>query len=366
MTARYWLALQRALGIGPAKSIALYEAVHDLSLLFSKKRSELLALGVPESAIEAIQNPDWDSIEADLTWAEQSGRVIITWQDSAYPKLLKQTAAPPMVLYVMGEISLLNSPQLAIVGSRNPTKIGAETAEQFAQYLAQAGVTITSGLAFGIDGASHRGALNANRDKVFIGKTIAVMGTGLNHIYPARHQALSEAILAQGGALVSEFAPNVKPRPENFPRRNRIISGVSLGVLVVEAALQSGSLITARYAMEQGREVFAIPGSIHNPLARGCHALLKQGAKLVETAQDIIEELGALYQASIQVVEPEYVVPELDSEYQFLLTCINYEPTTVDFIVARSGFTANVVSSMLLILELQGIISAVPGGYIRL
>ena len=366
MTARYWLALQQAPGIGPARSLALYETVKDLELLFSKKRDELLVLGVPESAIGAIQNPDWKAIEAELSWADQPGHALITWQDTAYPKLLKQIPAAPLVLYVAGEISLLNSPQFAIVGSRNPTKIGAETAEQFAKYLAQAGITITSGLALGIDGASHRGALTAKSEAAAIGKTIAVMGTGLNHIYPSRHQALSEAILAQGGALISEFPPHTKPKPENFPRRNRIISGMSMGVLVVEAALKSGSLITARYAMEQGREVFAIPGSIHNPLARGCHALLKQGAKLVETAQDIIEELGALYRVTEPAVESGYTELELDSEYQFLLTCINYEPTTVDFIVAQSGLSVNVVSSMLLILELQGIISAVPGGYIRL
>ena len=358
---RDWLAVQRAPGIGPVTCIALYQKLGQLAPLFSKNRSELLACGVPESAVSYLQAPAWDEVEADLRWAEQSGNSIMTWQDPLYPPLLKQAPSAPPVLYVTGDPSVLSTSQLAIVGSRNPTKSGAETAEQFAKFLAEAGLTITSGLAYGVDGASHRGALQGK------GRTIAVMGTGLKHIYPARHQSLSEAIAAQGGALVSEFPPDTKPKAENFPRRNRISSGLSMGVLVVEAALQSGSLISARYAMEQGREVFAIPGSIHNPLARGCHALLKQGAKLVETAQDIIEELGALYQAASgndELAVEQHVV-ELDEEYQALLNCINYEPTPVDLMIARSGLTANTVSSMLLILELQGIIAAVPGGYVR-
>lgn len=361
MSTRYWLALQRAPGIGPVKALAAFQAAGSVESLFGKSRAELLACGIPECAISAIQTPAWDEIDYDLRWAERPGHAIVTWQDPGYPALLKQVPSAPPILYVNGDVSVLSSAQLAMVGSRNPTKSGAETAEQFAKYLAEAGLTITSGLAVGIDGASHRGTILAK------GRTIAVMGTGLDYIYPARHKRLSEVIIEHGGALISEFPPATKPAAENFPRRNRIISGLSMGVLVVEAALQSGSLITARYAMEQGREVFAIPGSIHNPLARGCHALLKQGAKLVETAQDIIEELGALYHVAAESSKTVDNLPaiELDEEYQALLNCIDYEATPVDLLVARSGLTANVVSSMLLILELQGIVAAVPGGYAR-
>jgi DNA processing protein len=360
MSIRYWLALQRAPGVGLIKALALSEKTKNLAAIFSLSRQDLVNLGVPESALACLLNPNWDEVEADLRWAEEVGCAIITWQDESYPVLLRQISVPPAVLYVQGDSSLLNCPQLAMVGSRNPTSSGVATAQQFAKYLAEAGLVITSGLALGIDGASHRGALAAK------GKTIAVLGSGLSTIYPPGHQRLSEEIVSQGGLLVSEFALNTRVRPEHFPRRNRIISGMSMGVLVVEAALKSGSLITARLAMEQGREVFAIPGSIHNPLARGCHALLKQGAKLVETAQDIAEELGALYGAATELVtSKEQVAVDLDQEYQTLLNCIDYQPTPVDLMVARSGWSSKVISSMLLILELQGMVESMPGGYVR-
>jgi DNA processing protein len=252
-----------------------------------------------------------------------------------------------------------------MVGSRNPTTVGSETARDFARHLAGMGLTITSGLALGIDAASHRGALDAK------GQTISVMGTGVDRIYPAAHRDLAHAIVAGGGALVSEYPPGTPPLSGNFPRRNRIISGLSLGTLVVEAARQSGSLITARMAGEQGREVFAIPGSIHNPLARGCHQLIRDGARLVETAQDVLAELAPRLRGLIaEALETrEQTIPgedeSLDEEYQRLLVHVGDEATPVDRLVERSGLTAEVVSSMLLILELRGLITPVPGGYSR-
>lgn len=258
--------------------------------------------------------------------------------------------------YLFGVILIYSRPQLAIVGSRNPTPTGCELAEQFAYYLAEAGLVVTSGLALGIDGGGHRGAINAR------GKTIAVCGTGLQHVYPNSHRQLAEDII-QNGALVSEFPPDTLPKAKHFPMRNRVISGLSLGVLVIEAALKSGSLITARLAIDQGREVFALPGSIHNPLARGCHQLIRQGAKLVETAGDILEELGAMH----AVITP--LIPSkkgsLDAPYQEVLKQIGYEITTLDAIILRCGLTAGKVSSMLLLLELEGHVQSVPGGYVR-
>jgi DNA processing protein len=247
-----------------------------------------------------------------------------------------------------------------MVGTRNPTPAGQETAQEFARHLAGVGLTITSGLALGIDAASHRGALAAG------GYSVAVVGTGLDRVYPARHRELAHQI-AEQGALVSEFSPGVPPLAANFPRRNRIISGLSVGTLVVEAARQSGSLITARLALEQGREVFAVPGSIHNPQARGCHQLLRQGAKLVETAQDVLEELGTLVsyvpQAAMQPDPDSDSLSELDADYQKVLKCIGHEPTSVDTVVERSGLTADAVCSMLLVLELQGFVAATNGGH---
>lgn len=250
-----------------------------------------------------------------------------------------------------------------MVGSRNPSMSGEETAREFARHLAATGLSITSGLALGIDGASHSGALMAD------GITIAVMGTGLDRVYPASQHALAHEI-AQQGALVSEFPLGTQLRPGNFPRRNRIISGMALGTLVVEAAEKSGSLITARLASEQGREVFAIPGSIHNPLARGCHKLIRQGAKLVETAGDVLEELAPLLSGmqplpyaddtdDTGAVEPQH---QLDSEYQLLLECMGFDPVQIDLLIERSGLTAEEVSSMLILLELEGHVSSAPGG----
>ena len=274
-----------------------------------------------------------------------------------------QLPDPPPLLYAHGNIELLCMPQLAMVGSRNPSSSGRQTATDFARHLGAAGLVITSGLALGIDAASHQGALDAGAG------TIAVTGTGLDRVYPASHRELARSIAASG-VLVSELPTGTPPLAENFPRRNRIISGLSLGTLVVEAAIRSGSLITARLAAEQGREVFAIPGSIHNPLARGCHRLIREGAKLVETASDVIDELGALAAAcepaAATAAQPDAPV-ELDQDYLQLLEYMGFDEISIDRLVEQGQLTPAEVSSMLLQLEMGGFVAASHGGrYIRL
>ena len=261
-------------------------------------------------------------------------------------------------MFVRGNQELLSLPQIAIVGSRNPSALGEETAFNFAKTLSHHGFVITSGLALGIDAASHRGALNAQ------GYTVAVAGTGLDRVYPARHKELATEIV-NTGVMISEFPPGTTAKANHFPRRNRIISGLCQGLLVVEAAKQSGSLITARMALEQNREVFAIPGSIHNPLARGCNALIREGAKLVETTQDILEELNQYYQQDEKLL-PLATQSTLDLEQQTLLNRVMFSPTSIDHLVENTGESVEVVSSMLLILELQGYLEATAGGcYMR-
>ena len=289
---------------------------------------------------------------------EQKNNCVITFNDTNYPSQLKEIADPPPVLFVRGNPDLLSLPQIAIVGSRNPSSLGEETAFNFAKTLSRHGFVITSGLALGIDAASHRGALSAN------GYTVAVAGTGLDRVYPARHKELATEIV-NTGVMISEFPPGTTAKANHFPRRNRIISGLCQGLLVVEAAKQSGSLITARMALEQNREVFAIPGSIHNPLARGCNALIREGAKLVETTQDILEELNQYYQQD-EKLPPFTMESTLDLEQQTLLNRIMFSPTSIDKLVENTGESVEVISSMLLILELQGYLEATAGGcYMR-
>ena len=319
-------------------------------------------VGLRASAVAALKSPDWEAVEQDQRWLEKAGTRILPITDPAFPARLRDISGAPTVLFLRGDVGLLASPQLAMVGSRNPSSEGRRNAEQFAAYLAGCGLTITSGMALGIDAASHRGALKAK------GPTIAVWGTGLDKPYPPRHRELAEEIADQG-LIVSEFPPGTLPMPEHFPRRNRIISGLAIGTLVVEAAVASGSLITARLAGEQGREVFAIPGSIHNPMARGCHQLIRQGAKLVESAGDILEELAPQLRLELLPapgVEPRATAtpaePE-DPEYRLLLDSMAFAPTSVDTIVERTGLTPDAVSSMLLMLELQGQVEAAPGGH---
>lgn len=356
-----WLALRRLPGVGTRTQLDLLERFGSIEAVFSASRGQLeKALVGKHEAIDALlAGPDENILKSELEWLSEPGHHLLTWSDPDYPALLREIPDPPLVLYIAGERPLLSAPQLAIVGSRNPTPMGRENARAFAKSLAGAGLAITSGMALGVDSAAHRGALEAG------GKTIAVAGTGLDRVYPARHRDLAHDIVKHG-ALVSEFPLGTPPLPENFPVRNRIISGLSLGTLVVEAALQSGSLITARMANEQGREVFAIPGSIHAPQSRGCHALIRQGAKLVETAQDILEELGPLAGVALQAAhENTPRGPRLDSTMETLLEHIGHDPVSIDSLIERCGLTADAVSSMLLQMELNGLVSNCPGGKVQ-
>jgi len=287
-------------------------------------------------------------VDKALQWAAVQGNTVLTLADTRYPKLLLQIPDPPALLYVTGNAALLDAPALAVVGSRNATPQGLSNAHDFARALSDAGVTIVSGLALGVDSAAHRGGLRGR------GATVAVLGTGLDVMYPKRSEPLAKDI-AETGTLVSEFPLGTPPTAGNFPRRNRLISGLSRGCLVVEAALESGSLITARLAAEQGREVFAIPGSIHSPLSKGCHALIKQGAKLVENAQDVLEEIGAGVVSSPQALTGS-------TADHILLEKMGFDPCNIDTLIARSGLTTEAVSAMLLQLELDGKIASLPGG----
>ncbi len=310
--------------------------------------------------------PDWQGVRRDLQWLEQNQHAhIITLADAHYPAALKEIASAPPVLYVLGDARCLSVPQIAVVGSRHPSSLGIKHAHSFAQQLSKLGLVITSGLAVGIDAAGHRGALAASR-----GRTIAVLAHGMDMIYPPKHVDLAEQIVARG-CLVSEFPIGVMACAWHFPRRNRIISGLSMGVLVVEATLNSGSLITARYAMDQGRDVFTIPGSILSSKVKGCHHLIRQGAKLVDTIEDVTEEYPSLLKLIIRdrkssdKVTESLTTTNLSKQQLLLLDSIDYDPTSVDAIVGRTGLTINVVGALLLELELQGLIIAVPGGYAR-
>ena len=356
-TLALWLRLQRLPGMGSRGQLDLLQHFGSIEAIFSASRALLeKALFGKNTAIQAIlEQPAAPTFQTELAWLAAPKHHLLTWFDSDYPLLLRQIPDPPVTLYIMGERALLSSAQLAIVGSRNPSHAGRENAQAFAKSLANAGLTITSGLALGVDGAAHRGALDAG------GKTIAVAGTGLDRVYPPRHRELAHQIV-EHGALISEFPLGTPPKPENFPIRNRLISGLSLGTLVVEAALTSGSLITARLAAEQGREVFAIPGSIHAPQARGCHALIRQGAKLVETAQDVLEELGPLANVVHEAQKENALTTPAPPPMAGLWEYIGHDPVTVDKLIERSGLTADVVCSMLLQMELNGLVSSGPGG----
>jgi len=306
---------------------------------------------------KALSQPDQRAIDKDLSWlAESDSHHIIHFDDPNYPDLLKNINDPPLVLFINGDPDCLSLPQLGIVGSRNASATGLDTAHDFARELAKSGLTINSGMALGIDAAAHTGALNANA------QTIAVIGSGLNNIYPPQNSRLAHRISHQG-AVISEFSPDITPIASNFPRRNRIISGLSVGVLVIEAAFRSGSLITARLAAEQGREVFAIPGSIHNPMVRGNHRLIRDGACLVESTHDIVSELASLLGTLVIPPKPcEHAISSQEDEP--LMKYIDYDPVAIDTLISRSGLTAERVSAMLSSLEIQGSIVALPGGRI--
>ena len=360
-----WLVLHRL--IGPSRALSgLLERFGSVEGVFAAARTELAeALNGKASQVDAILGgPDPAQVQQELDWLALPQSHVVTLGDSDYPSLLREIADAPFLLFLRGERDVLLEPQIAVVGSRNPTPGGCDNAREFARALSEAGLTITSGLALGVDACAHRGALEAG------GRTIAVAATGLDRVYPARHRDLAHEIVAQG-AIVSEFPLGSPPKREHFPRRNRIISGLSVGVVVVEAALQSGSLITARLGTEQGREVFAIPGSIHSPLARGCHALIRQGAKLVETARDILEELGPLVSAQVAGSGPNSnrssaAVSDTAAgdgrEFAAVLPYFGHDPVNIDTLVERSGLTPDAISSMLLQMELHGLIEVCPGG----
>lgn len=359
------LALARAPGVGGQTLARLLNRFGSPEAVLDAPEKEFEELSLNRRTREALQSPDWQRVGADLRWLDQEDHFLLREGDPQWPGLLHRIADPPAILYGRGDPDHLDHPQLAMVGSRNPTATGRDTAQEFARYLTELGLTITSGLAAGIDAAAHEGALAAG------GPTVAVLGSGPDVTYPRRNQALAERVAAHG-VIVSELPPGTEPRREHFPRRNRIISGLSLGTLVVEAALRSGSLITARVASEQGREVFALPGSIHNPLARGCHRLIRDGAKLVESADHILEELAPQLTEALNApreprdaaapgASPEPGAAE-GAEYQQLLEHIGFDPTPVDRIIERSGLTPASVSSMLLLLELEGRVASTPGG----
>ena len=317
----------------------------------------LRGVRIPPAARAFLAAPDEAELLRDLRWIESSGAKLLLCTDTAYPPMLAQTPGAPAVLFVLGSIEALHSPQLAMVGSRNPTAAGRNTARAFAAGFARAGLTITSGLAVGVDAASHQGALQVD------GVTVAVFGTGLDAVYPSENASLA-ARIRESGALISEFPPRTEPSKRNFPRRNRIISGLSHGTLVVEATCRSGSLITARYAGEQGRDVFAIPGSIHSPLSRGCHKLIREGAKLVEEPGDVLSELQIPVhgQRVMAARRRRKTGTPLDKEYEMLLDALGFEPATIDGLVERTGLPSDSLASMLLILELEGCVAALPGG----
>ena len=367
-----WLTVLQS--AAPAKSQRLttlldqHAAVSDVVDL---PRTALLAAGISARQVDRLKSPDRKRIDQWQSWLDRPGRSLITRKSPDYPALLKELPDPPLALWTDGARSdLLNSPQLAMVGSRKPTANGRETARRFARYLSERGLTIVSGLATGIDGASHRGGLEG------CGSTVAVLGSGSDVLFPRSHKRLAAEIIDKG-LIVSEFPPGTPPLAAHFPQRNRIIAGMSAGTLVVEAARRSGSLITARLAGNYGREVFAIPGSIHNPMAKGCHRLIQQGAKLVEDAADVLVELPPLLQLSVEteaqtVDTPSNAPVETESlasrpGYKELLASLGFDPCGISDLARRTGLTAAELSSMLLLLEMEGLVEALPGGrYSRL
>lgn len=350
-----WIGLSLIPGLGDESYRKLLRALGEPKEIYAASYASLSGV-VGKDVAESIRrgfNPD--SLAPLYTWVSHEHNHIVTLADAEYPQTLLQIPDPPPLLYVKGRLDLLNLPAMAVVGSRNATPQGQMNAESFSRNLSDSGLCVVSGMALGIDAAAHRGGLDG------MSSSIAVVGTGLDIVYPSRNHALAHE-LAQHGTLVSEFPLGTTAMAHNFPRRNRIICGLSLGCLVIEAAIRSGSLITARLAVEQGREVFAIPGSIHSPVSKGCHALIKQGAKLVECANDILDELKWL--PSKSPVAADESPP--DSNRHPLLDALGFDPVGIDALTARSGLTSDTVCAMLLQLELEGRIACLPGGLYQL
>ena len=363
-----WLRLTLAQGVGNESARRLLAAFGLPQNLFAQPLEALEQVVGPQKAADLKADPDGLQALLETTWAwlqgvdEAGRRRIVTLGDPAYPASLLATDDPPIVLYMMGQELAPDALArcVAIVGSRNPTPQGEANAQQFANALASAGLTVVSGMALGVDGAAHRGALQGAAPGQLA--TIAVVGTGLDRVYPKRHLALAHAITRQG-VIISEYPLGTPPLAPNFPKRNRIISGLGAGTLVVEAALQSGSLITARQAVEQGKDVFAIPGSIHSPQSRGCHLLLKQGAKLVESAQDVLEELRLGGPAAPEAEPAETGDAAANTgRHAPLLRVLGFDPVGLDALVARTGMDAATLQAYLLELELGGEVARLPGG----
>ena len=346
-----WLRLTLIPGIGCATQRKLLAAFGLPEHIFAASRNDLRSIVSDKTVTQLIDTDNSVQVSTALAWATGQDQHLVTLADVNYPQALLQIPDPPTLLYVRGRCELLNCPTLSIVGSRSPTPQGVQNAERFAAALADAGLVIASGLALGIDAAAHRGALSVGGD------TIAFIGTGIDRIYPARNHALALEI-GNKGCIVSEYPLGTPVTAANFPRRNRLISGISRGVLVVEAATESGSLISARLASEQGREVFAIPGSIHSPQSKGCHKLIKQGAKLVESVQDVLEELCWQSPAAGHAAPP---LPCFATNT--LLDQIGFDPCALDELAERTNLTAGELSVMLLQLELDGLIACLPGGH---
>ena len=363
---RAWLTLLRAPALGAAAMRTLLAQDGGARRALDRIRGDQ---SLPAATREALTAPDNGAIERDLRWLGQPGHHLLTQGDDDYPALLRDIPGAPLALFVDGDPTHLWSPQIAIVGARSATPSGLANARSFARAFAQSGNVITSGLAEGIDGAAHTATLDAG------GITIAVLGTGPDIIYPRQHHALAERV-RERGALVSEFPPGTAGKPDHFPRRNRIIAGLSLGTLVIEAGLKSGSLITARLAAEQGREVFALPGSIHSPLARGCHKLIRDGAMLVETADEVLDQLRAIGAKLADHLRARLADPnvtdappraseserKIDPQQLRLRAALDHAPAALDELATRSGLSIAALSSMLLVLELEGVVVADRGG----
>jgi len=368
-----WLFLTCLPNLGRTRRRELLTEFPDLPRLLSMNAATLRAMGMTADAITAIQawqqqdeaHPAVRDVRLIQDSCRKHGIGILTWMDTDYPEQLRHIHDAPLVLYTLGDTELLARDQIGIIGSRKATPAGLDHARRFAAELSARELLVTSGLALGVDGAAHAGALDAG----FL--TLAVIGCGLDRIYPHQHRRLGERVIAQG-LVISEYPPGTPARAAHFPQRNRIISGLSRGVLVVEAGLRSGSLITARMALEQGREVFAIPGSVHSPVARGCHHLIKQGARLVETVDDILEELGAWWSPPLtpeSASEPEPkrhdngLLAGLDSREIAVFKALGYDPQSTDALSSATGLPADQLMQSLLLLELQGLVSSAPGGF---
>jgi DNA processing protein len=350
-----WLQLSLTPGLGASTLRSLLRQFGLPEAVLARPRAEL-ALLVGAATLDALHSPRVrETVERALEWASADSHFVVTLADEAYPRALLEIADPPALLYAHGRVQLLRAPALAIVGSRNASAQGERNAEDFARSLSAAGLTIVSGLALGIDAAAHRGGLAGGAS------TIAVLGTGIDVVYPTRNAELA-AEIARGGLLISDFPLGTPAIAQNFPRRNRLISGLARGCLVVEAALASGSLITARCAADQGRDVFAIPGSIHSPLSKGCHVLIKSGAKLVESADDVLTELGGFRPSGYASTAAANSAPGAPRNDSGLLAVMGHDPVDVDSLCARAGLSAEQVAAELLRLELAGRVTALPGG----